>query len=219
MTDADPKRTLIVFGREPRPGEVKTRLIPALGTEGAAALYRQMLFATLAVAAETPAERRELWLDGLDTGGLAATRARGLGFSVHPQHGNDLGERMAMAFERALSLNAPAVLIGSDCPEYSAAYITDAFDCLRHTEAVIGPAADGGYVLIGLRRLDRQLFDGILWGGNAVLAATRVRLKGLGWSWQELPTLHDLDRPEDLDRFAALAVCPDGLSETAQGRG
>ena len=218
MTDGSLTRALIVFGREPRPGQVKTRLIPALGAEGAARLYRRLLSTTLAIAAETPAERRALWLDGPERDGMAANQARRFGLSVHQQHGGDLGGRMAHAFGQTLSNETSAVLIGSDCPEYTAAYLTDAFDALRHADAVIGPAGDGGYVLIGLRRRDRRLFDGIAWGGDGVLTATRERLKRLAWSWYELPTLHDLDRPEDLDRFPALAGSA-GVSQTGQGPG
>lgn len=206
MTDADLARNLIVFGREPRPGEVKTRLIPTLGAQGAADLYRRLLLATLATAAETPTDRRTLWLDVLDPGGFAARQAHRFGLSLHLQRGADLGERMADAFERTLTPDTYVVLIGSDCPDYTAAYLAGAFDALRHADAVLGPASDGGYVLIGLRRLDRRLFEGISWGGDQVLVATRARLTQLRWAWHELPTLDDLDRPEDIRRFPAFAL-------------
>lgn len=203
MTDADLAQALIVFGREPRPGEVKTRLIPTLGAQGAADLYRRLLLATLATAAEAQVDRRELWVDVLDPRGFAAAQAKRFGLSLHRQRGADLGERMADAFERTLSMGTLVVLIGSDCPDCTAAYLADAFDALRHADAVLGPASDGGYVLIGLRRLDRRLFERISWGGDRVLAATRKRLTQLDWAWHELPALDDLDRPEDIGRFPA----------------
>jgi glycosyltransferase A (GT-A) superfamily protein (DUF2064 family) len=105
---------------------------------------------------------------------------------------------MATALDSALERADRAVLIGTDCPGYHGAYLSAALDALTDHDAVLGPAADGGYVLIGLRRPAAALFAGMPWGTDAVLAGTRSALASLGWSWVELPTLSDLDRPEDL---------------------
>ena len=101
---------------------------------------------------------------------------------------------------------APTViLVGADCPLLEARHLASAFDWLQQGEdAVLGPAEDGGYVLLGLRRVNRALFRDIPWGGDQVLALTRQRLAQLGWRWRELEPLWDLDRPADLDRLGAV---------------
>jgi glycosyltransferase A (GT-A) superfamily protein (DUF2064 family) len=113
---------------------------------------------------------------------------------------------MAGALELALSEGSPALLIGCDCPVFSAAYLRDAAAaCAGGCHAVFGPAEDGGYVLIGLAcSPSPQLFDNIAWGGATVMRETRARLSRLGWRWTELETLWDVDRPEDLPRLHRL---------------
>lgn len=197
---------LLVFAREPRPGRVKTRLVPALGPNLAAALYRELLRDTLQTAAASTAVRLELWVDRPDPGPYLTQAARTAGMQLHTQRGSDLGMRMHHALAQALARCGSAVLIGSDCPEFDPDYLDRAFDALRHRDAVVGPAADGGYVLIGLKRPQPALFRDIRWGGAQVLEATRERLRSLGLDWQELRTLHDLDDPGDLARFPRLAA-------------
>jgi hypothetical protein len=115
--------------------------------------------------------------------------------SLHLQQGDDLGERMARALSRAM----PAIVMGSDCPSLTPADLREAAAALDWgVDAVLGPARDGGYVLLGLRRIDASLFEGITWGTDTVLQETRSRLRSLGWRWHELPTRFDIDRPEDL---------------------
>jgi glycosyltransferase A (GT-A) superfamily protein (DUF2064 family) len=122
---------------------------------------------------------------------------------------------MAWAFANAMgsgpdaaTSRGPAVLIGSDCPGYDGEYIARAFLALSVTggdyDTVIGPATDGGYVLIGLRRPAQALFADMPWGTDAVLERTRMVLRGLGWRWLELPALADIDRPEDLAAYPDL---------------
>lgn len=120
--------------------------------------------------------------------------------------------RMQGALTDALRRAPAAVLIGSDCPGYSAAYLCSAFTALATHDAVLGPAHDGGYVLIGLRRIDPSLFAAIPWGTGDVLAHTRTRLAALGWHWHELATQHDIDRPEDLLHYPDLAAITDALA-------
>ena len=197
--------TLLVFAREPVPGQVKTRLIPALGAEGAARLYRALLELALQAVAAVPRVHRELWCAGAPpTGGGCADMALRLGIEFQHQPDGDLGVRMAAALARALTRGDRAVLIGSDCPEYHGDYLSAALDALTDHDAVLGPAADGGYVLIGLRRYAPELFTNIPWGTDVVLTDTRAALRHLGWAWAELPTLTDLDQPEDLAHTPAL---------------
>ncbi|MBK5966703.1 hypothetical protein CCR95_22145 [Thiocystis minor] len=197
--------TLILFAREPIAGQVKTRLIPALGAEGAARLYRRLLAIALRAGAATPCARRQLWCtEAPAEGGECARLAASHGFTWHRQPDGDLGARMAAAHEVALTSSDRAVLIGSDCPGYMPAYLSAAFAALDKHDAVLGPAADGGYVLIGLRRPAPALFANIHWSTPAVLAETRATLGRIGLTWTELPTLRDLDLPEDLVEVADL---------------
>jgi len=198
------RRCLQVFAREPQPGQVKTRLIPALGKLGAAALYRTMLQDTLEIAADTACECRQLWVDRTGPDPQLTQLAQARSLQVRHQVGADLGQRMHHALTSALCECDAAVLIGSDCPEYRTSYLAAAFAALEQHPVVLGPAADGGYVLIGLRQAQPKLFTDLAWGGNRVLHETRQRLRESGLDWHELATLHDLDRPDDLAHFPHL---------------
>jgi len=192
----------MVFARAPVPGEVKTRLIPALGEAGAAALHRRLVSHCLRAACDSRLGPVELWCaPGVDDVFFRECERR-LRVSLRSQEGGDLGERMQGAFESALARSRRAILVGSDVPALSSRYLRDADRALAKGEdAVVGPAEDGGYVLIGLSRVDSRLFGGIPWGSADVLAETRRRVAALGWRSQELPALWDVDRPEDLARL------------------
>jgi rSAM/selenodomain-associated transferase 1 len=191
-------RCLQVFARVPEAGRVKTRLIPALGAAGAAAVYRGLLRHTLDAAARAPADRLQLWLDrAADDPGINLPAAA----ELRVQCSGDLGTRMADALARGLDEAARVVLVGSDCPEITPACIAAAFAALDVDDAVIGPAADGGYVLVGLRRMDAHLFTEVPWSTPDVLATTRRRLRELGWRWHELAQLRDIDEITDLAAF------------------
>ncbi len=193
---------IAVFARAPEPGKVKTRLIPALGAEGAAALHRRLVRHSLRAAQEAELGPVELWCAPDARHAFFLECARDFGASLHSQGDGDLGERMRRAVEAALSRAARVILVGSDIPALSSRYVRDAERALRDNhDAVIGPAEDGGYVLIGLARSDAELFRGIPWGGPEVLKETRLRIAALGWRGLELPALWDADRPEDLERL------------------
>jgi uncharacterized protein len=210
--------TLICFAREPVPGQVKTRLIPALGPEGAARLYRTLLGVALEAAAAVPRVHRELWCAGAaPDGGVCGELAGRYDLRLRHQPAGDLGQRMEAALAEALTHDERAVLIGSDCPEYAPDYLASAFAALERADAVLGPAADGGYVLIGLRRLAPELFTDIPWSTELVLARTCAALRGLGWTWAELPTLRDLDEPKDLLDFPGLLVSSTSAPGSATG--
>jgi len=124
---------------------------------------------------------------------------------IRLQQGGDLGQRMYHALQSALRQAAFAVLIGTDCPAMNAAYLQRACQPLDDGSAVVlGPADDGGYVLIGVRSCDERLFRAIPWGSNRVLQLTRERLRALQLRHTELDSLWDLDRPEDLRRWRSL---------------
>jgi hypothetical protein len=183
---ADTRTRIIVFAREPRAGQVKTRLVPILGAAGAARLYARLLARTLATARS------------------ARSGAVELQWARH-QRGADLGARMLHAFRQGLRRAARVILIGADCPALRARDLRRAARWLAGgADAVFAPAEDGGYALIALRRVSPRLFDGIEWGGGQVMAQTRARLAALGWRWRELPEVWDVDRPEDVRRLGRL---------------
>jgi rSAM/selenodomain-associated transferase 1 len=195
----------VVFAKAPQPGRVKTRLAPLLGEQRAARLHARMIEGTLRVAVHAGFERVELH---------CAPHVRHLAFAaLAPRHSvvlraqgpGDLGARMQRAFERALRTASIVVLIGTDCPVLRVADLRAAARALQGgADAVLAPAEDGGYALIGLRRTSPRLFCGIEWGSDSVLAQTRRRMRELGWRWRELRTVWDVDRPEDYARLQRL---------------
>jgi len=198
---------IVVIAKAPQPGRVKTRLIPALGAEGAAALAARMLACTL-VAAFEAAGAADTADPALGVVELCASPAPGdpawqgvvvpAGLRWSAQGEGDLGARMAGAARRVLAGGERVLLIGTDCPALDAACLRTAAEALDEVDAVIVPSFDGGYVLLGLRRFDPSLFEGIAWSTSTVAAATRVRLDALAWSYQVLPALQDIDVPADL---------------------
>ena len=197
-----PGARLLIFAKTPRPGRVKTRLIPRLGREGADTLYRQILSRLVGVMAAARVCPVECWCSPSADDPLFQHFRDELGVDLHTQRGQDLGERMQRAAHQALERSSAVVLIGSDCPVLEPSHVTRALLWLEQgAGAVLCPAEDGGYVLLGLRRAEPALFEGVPWGTGRVLDVTRQRLRSLGWRWRETETLWDLDRPEDLDRM------------------
>ena len=191
---------LIIFTRYPEPGKTKTRLIPALGAEGAATLQRQMTEHTLAQVKELQAKRL-VSVEVYFVGGNQQLMQSWLGTSViYRQQGDgDLGRRMAIAFQTALEAGKQRiVVIGTDCPDLKAEVMVKAFHALEQHDLVLGPAQDGGYYLIGLCRLIPQLFTGISWSTAEVLQQTMSIAQRLELAVAYLPRLSDVDRPEDL---------------------
>lgn len=191
---------LIIFARAPAPGRVKTRLASVLGDEATLALYRAFL-ADLGRRLGHDPRWQTRWV--IEPTGEPFPDEIAEGLPVMEQRGGDLGERMRGAFVDALADGHEAVvLIGSDVPELAPERIAEAFAALeRGRDLVLGPAFDGGYVLIGARRVP-EVFDGIRWGTSEVLAATIVRAEHLGLTVELLPASHDVDRIEDVERLA-----------------
>lgn len=217
MTKSD-GTAVIVFARAPRPGAVKTRLIPLLGAEGAAALHARLVERTLETARAATFRRIQLHGTPDINDPFFSFCAGHFAVALAAQAGGDLGARMLAAFEAALATHPRALLLGSDCPELTARHLRQADRALREgSDAVFVPCEDGGYALIGLQRAEARLFDGIAWGGKNVMADTRARLTALGWRWRELDTLWDVDRPEDYERLLASQLL--GRSRTNDERG
>jgi len=189
----------MVFARAPISGLAKTRLIPALGEEGAASLHARLIHRTLETVTVLKNIQAELWCTPDTEHDFFISCAETYGVTLHKQFGNDLGERMNNAFIEALGSAPWAVLIGTDCPELSVADLEMAINILGgDKDAVLGPASDGGYVLIGLSKPAPDLFTNILWGTSQVANVTCERMPKLGLRWSELPMRNDIDRPEDL---------------------
>lgn len=195
-----------ILARAPIPGQAKTRLIPALGAEGAASLQRWLLQRTVAMALVADVGPVTLWCAGDPRHpDFALCRAFG-SVAVRHQPEGDLGARMLAALRQS---PAAALVIGTDCPALSATHLQRAAQLLGDHDAVVCPAEDGGYVLIGMNRPASDVFAGVDWGTGRVMAQTRERLGALNWRWAEPATLWDVDRPEDLARL--VAQYPDAL--------
>lgn len=188
---------LIVIAKEPAPGRSKTRLSPPLTAEAAAGLAAASLADTLAAAAACPAQRRVLALDGAPGDWVPP------GFEVIPQRGAGLDERLASAFD---DVAEPALLIGMDTPQVTPALLAAGLRALMRpgTDAVLGPALDGGYWAVGLRRPRGELFLGVPMSSPTTFEAQLARLRGGGLRVRRLPPLRDVDLIEDARAVAGL---------------
>jgi len=196
---------LVVFARAPVPGKVKTRLVPALGAAGAARVYEVLLAHALAVAAAAPVAARFLYAaDREDCEYFRAHRAAH-GFTVVQQRQEpDLGLRMRDACAAVLCEHASVLLMGTDIVDVTPSDLALATSWLAaDAEVVLGPTADGGYWLIGLRAVDSALFDGLAWSTGAVYAQTVARLARANLRWRALPPRHDIDTAPDLQAHAS----------------
>jgi len=212
---------IVVFAKAPRPGFVKTRLVPALGANGAAKLAERMLHATLAAALDASVGPVELCMEPAP--GAPAWESVPLPVAIEhsAQGAGDLGVRLARAARHALERGEHVILIGSDCVEMSAGVLRDAADSMTQHGAVICEAADGGYALLGLTRFAAELFSDMPWSTAEVAAETARRFESLGWPLHRGPTLRDVDRPEDLVHVPAewledIARPPENLPRATQ---
>ena len=205
MDRQEPHRSVILFARYPQIGKVKTRLATRLGQDQVLGLYRCFVKDILATLRKSgypvsigflPVDREEqmtAWL--------------GPGPTYLPQKGADLGRRMCHAFEQVFAAASPpvdqALLVGSDIPDMDQGTLDQAFDALAHNDATLGPAADGGYYLIGFNRpaFTRKVFTGITWGGGQVFAKTMIKFEKAGLTVHVLPERLDIDTYDDLEAF------------------
>lgn len=189
---------IVIIAKAPVAGFCKTRLIPALGAQGAAWLAQRMLERTVRYALAARLGPVELCV----TPGLQAFDWPSLGLPdglVWSEQGEgDLGARMGRAAQRVTSGGEPILLIGTDCPGLDSGVLQSAAAALQDHNASLVPAADGGYVLLGLRRYSATLFDAMPWSTDVVAQETRQRVAELGWRLSTLTRLHDIDEPQDL---------------------
>lgn len=196
----EPLHQLYLFARYPKPGRAKTRLIPALGPEGAARLSRRLTEHALQVA-KASCTHDFMCLTVCATGGSHRNFRAWLGHDLNfiDQPGGDIGIRMQSVFEHAFKHGARgALLIGSDLPDISTKIMQQAHDALSDHDVVLGPAVDGGYYLIGMKRCHPELFTEIDWGSTLVAKQTRSQAARLNLSLAEVAKLSDVDLPEDL---------------------
>lgn len=189
---------LVLFTRYPVPGQAKTRLIPALGEAGAAAIHRKLAERTVAVMRESG-----LPMEIHFTGGRESDFEHwlGEGLAYREQREGDLGDRLRAAIDPP-----PVVFVGADCPNLAAKHLEQAGTALMENDVVIGPAEDGGYWLIGIAQNHGWLFADMDWGTDAVLPETLKQLAKRDIEPVLLETLADCDRPEDLDRWPWLTA-------------
>ena len=198
--DRDRQARLILFTRYPEPGRTKTRLIPALGAQGAATLQRRMSEAIVARMTEFAANH-PVHLEIRYAGGNQQAMEAWLSSDIpcRDQGEGDLGSRLHGAFVQAFAQgNRQVVVIGADCPDLTPALLAQAFTALDTQDLVLGPAMDGGYYLMGLNQTAPALFAEIPWGSGEVLAATLKQAQAMHLSTHLLEPLADVDRPEDL---------------------
>ena len=200
MSPENPEPVAIaVLAKAPYPGLVKTRLVLTLGVDGAAKLQERFIQRTVDTAVASGVGPVTLWGSPDERHPFFAHLIAQHAIRVKRQPNGDLGARMLAALAEA---NGPAIVIGTDCPGLTAEHLKDAAEVLRSgTDAVVCPADDGGYVLIGMRRPDPALFEDMAWSTEGVMTETRRRLAHIGLTWREPAQLWDVDRPTDVRRM------------------
>ena len=190
---------VIVMAKAPVAGKVKTRLIPALGEEGAALLAKQLLEHTLAQVLKSDAaaalcmEPKPCHVDWLRVDPDLINK-----FEQSPQAGLDLGDRLKSAYQPSAERFSSTVFVGMDCPELTSDLINEAIEKLSEVDVVITPSTDGGYVLIGMRGHYPELFDQISWSTDQVMKQTFAQAQDLGLKVHLFAALTDIDEPSDL---------------------
>ena len=193
---------LAILAKAPLPGLVKTRLVPALGPQGAARLQRALVARTVETACRARTGPVTLWTSLDPDHELFTALASQFDLRLARQPDGDLGARMLAAIGAG-----PTLVIGNDCPALTPHHLREAAAALRNgNDAVVIPAEDGGYVLIGSRQPQPNRFSDMTWSTDTVMAETRARLAQDGVTWCELPSLWDVDRPEDLARLHAAGL-------------
>ncbi len=200
VAGCSPSIGIAILAKAPIPGLSKTRLIPRLGAEGAAVLQRWLLSRSVSTAVAAATGPVTVWCTPTVAQADFHRCAEQHGVTLREQPAGDLGARMFAALQ-ASPTPVGTLLVGTDCPCLTPALLRTAAAALNDSDAVLIPAEDGGYVLLGLRYPDSALFASVEWGSDRVLTQTRQRLGDLHWQWCELATLWDVDRPGDYQRL------------------
>lgn len=201
----DASALVMQFSKWPEAGRVKTRLMPELGADGALAAHVRLSLTVLDNLVASGYTVRFLWDRALEAAPKGAApvleRIEAHGVAQALQKGGVLGERMSHALETGLNRFGKAVIVGSDCPSVDAAYVQAAVAALDEVDVVLGPSEDGGYVLIGARRVIPGMLADVAWGTNKALSQTCERLTQVGATFRLLPQRWDVDEAEDWHRF------------------
>lgn len=202
---AGKRGVLCIFTKTPLAGQVKTRLVPVLGAEGAAELYRQLLSRTLQTARASVIDCVRLYCTPTTDHPLLQDYAQGFDIELRLQAGAGLGAKMAAALAEGLAEFDYALVLGCDIPALRPADLDLACEYLASgTDVVLGPATDGGYYLLGVLAPQPGLFRNMAWGSPGVLVETRRRLSAAALHWRELPEYTDIDLPGDLPALEKL---------------
>jgi len=191
---------ILLFCKAPTPGNVKTRLMPALCATDAANLYRKLAQRMITCSLRSSLAVVEIWCYP----DITHDFFRQFGDTeLLSQKGSDLGQRMFEAAHHSLARPgvSKVLIIGTDCPTLDKDYLDLALAKLDSHDAVLGPAEDGGYGLIGLKTADERLFSDMTWSTSEVCSETCRRMNELNYNWSLLPMIWDVDRPEDLERL------------------
>jgi hypothetical protein len=199
-----PDAVIMVFAKAPIPGQVNTRLVPYISAEQAAELHAELLHDRLRECTNAALCDVQLWCSPDTMHACFVECGSTYPLTLHRQHGVDLGERMAHAQRQAIRTYRKTIIIGTDAPALKSDAIEQAIDALDHSEAVIAPAEDGGYVLIAVNGWIPGLLVDIEWGSRQVLVQTLRNAARLGLRCKLLDECWDIDRPEDLVRFRSL---------------
>ena len=190
------KRLLLLFVRAPELGKVKTRLAEAVGPEVALEIYIHLLQHTRQITEKLDAAKAVYFADNIVDDGLWPKQS----YQHHLQTEGDLGQKMQAAFEDAFAAGyTSVVIIGSDCKQLTQEIIEQAFEALQTHEVVIGPALDGGYYLLGMKKLYPELFQNKPWSTSSVFSETLYDVERLHLSHKLMPELSDVDHMEDVD--------------------
>lgn len=197
---------LLVFAKAPQAGKVKTRLLPAISADQAADLQTRLIFDTLKLVHQNSLCQVQLWCSPSTDHPVFRTAKEKYPISLRLQVGSDLGLRMNNAISESLRYSNSVVLIGCDCPSLTSRDLAEVFSALEQgADIALGPAEDGGYVLVGMKQPIAELFCNMEWGTDRVLSETRSRIRRLGLQCFETKQQWDLDRPEDLERFKSIS--------------
>lgn len=193
---------ILMFAKEPVAGQVKTRMQGRLGIEGALDLHCALIEYQLSQVLRGGLAPVELWVSANPEHPFFKPFSKKV--SIYQQEGTDLGARMAYAARVALGRAESVILVGTDCPSVDTAYLEEAITTLKQSDVVLGPADDGGYVLLGMNQVVDDLFVDMPWGSSQVLSLSTRRLVKREVNFGLLSSRWDVDRPADLGRLAEL---------------
>jgi len=207
---AFPQYQLAVLTKSPELGKAKTRMQPVLSKSFSLRLHSQLIDYVLQVWGHAEVCSLQLYLAGEESH-FFKVFPQWRNLILHQQASGDLGKRLYGISNLVLKKYQGVILVGTDCPFIDAVYLSKACYALDQYDVVIGPATDGGYVLLGLKNNAKKIFSGIAWGSNSVFVETIKRIKELNFSYFILPELDDIDHPEDLAKLNAIPAFKDLL--------